>query len=268
MATHAIGDVQGCSETLRRLIARLDRKPADRLWFVGDLVNRGPSSLDVLRLVRDLGDAAVVVLGNHDLHLLAESLGVRPPSPGLRQVHEAPDRDELLSWLRRRPLLHRENGFLMLHAGLLPRWTPDDAQERAVQAEAVLQGEGGSGLLRDLYHPPAAGRGALDDGPGTPRLRRTLEALTRLRICDAEGRMDLGFTEEPSRIPEGFQPWFRVPGRRSAGETVVFGHWARLGLLREPGVLALDSGCVYGNELTAVRLDDGDVIQEPYAEPG
>jgi bis(5'-nucleosyl)-tetraphosphatase (symmetrical) len=267
MATYAIGDVQGCGATLRRLIARLSLDPVDRVWFVGDLVNRGPSSLDVLRQVRDLGDRAVVVLGNHDLHLLAESVGIGAPSAELREIHESPDRDELLAWLRGCPLLHREGDSLMIHAGLLPGWTAADAQERARQAESVLQGEEGAGLLRDLYYPPAAGRGELDDGPGTTRLRRTIEAQTRLRICDEQGRMNLGFKEGLDRIPDGFHPWFRAPGRRTVEMTVIFGHWARLGLVQEAGVLALDTGCVYGNLLTAVCLEDRRVIQEQYREP-
>lgn len=263
MSTYVIGDVQGCHGTLLRLVRRIrfDAKH-DRLWFVGDLVNRGAASLQVLRWVRDRADRATVVLGNHDLHLLARAAGVAAPRrrDTLADVLEAPDREELLAWLRARPLLHRQGDHLLVHAGLLPGWTAEVAAKRARAAERELRGGSGRSLLRSLDRgprPESAGRGAV----------HTLAVLTRMRACRPDGKMVDGFTGPVDEVPPGCHPWFRVPGRRSAGVTVVFGHWAMLGLVQEPGLIALDTGCVYGGPLTAVRLEDGALFQEPNAEP-
>jgi bis(5'-nucleosyl)-tetraphosphatase (symmetrical) len=252
MATYAIGDVQGCAATLERLLARCGFSPArDRLWLVGDLVNRGPGSLAVLRRVRDLGERAVAVLGNHDLHLLARAAGVAAARPGdtLDEVLGAPDRDELLAWLRARPLLHREGSWVLVHAGLLPAWTVDEAAAAARAAEALLRGPRAADVLARVKRHPA------------------LLALTRLRTCTADGTPSLSFKDHPRDAPPGFQPWFEVPGRRSESATIVFGHWAALGLHIAPGLYGLDTGCCWGHHLTALRLDDRTLLQEPVQDP-
>lgn len=255
MATYAVGDVQGCFATLERLLARVGFDPgADRLWLVGDLVNRGPRSLEVLRFARGLGDRAAVVLGNHDVHLLARAAGLarRKRFDTLDDVLAAPDRDELLGWLRARPLLHREAGHVMVHAGLLPGWTIDDAAARAREVEALLA----AGDLAPLLDRPRATPAAV-----------TLAAMTRLRVCTTDGEMEPKFKGPPEEAPAGTRPWFAVPGRKSAGTPIVFGHWATLGLRVRPGdFYALDSGCVWGGALTALRLDDGALFQEPAAD--
>jgi bis(5'-nucleosyl)-tetraphosphatase (symmetrical) len=261
LATYAVGDIQGCHRTLGRLLERLRFDPAgDRLWLVGDLVNRGPGSLDVLRWAKGLGTAATIVLGNHDLHLLARAAGVGIPRKRdtLDDVLAAPDVADLVDWLRRRPLLHREDPFVLVHAGLLPGWTVAEAERLAREGEAVLRGPGGEELLS-----------ALEEGRmgAAPAPAAAVSALTSLRLCDATGRPDDGFTGPPVAAPAGRVPWFAVPRRRSSGSTVVFGHWAALGLLNLPDLVALDTGCVWGGSLTAVRLDDRRVFQEPCAEP-
>jgi bis(5'-nucleosyl)-tetraphosphatase (symmetrical) len=266
VATFAIGDVQGCFRTLERLLSRLPfERGRDRLWLAGDLVNRGPRSLAVLRWARGLGDSLVTVLGNHDLHLVGRALGVRRKKPGdtLDEVLDAPDRDELVAWLRARPLLHREGERLLVHAGLQPAWTPDAAAELARDLEAVLQGPGAAALLAELSRR---------DLPGwRPRLsardRRAvaLQTFSLMRTCRSDGRLCRDYSGPPGGAPAGCAPWFEAP-RRSRDVTVVCGHWAALGFRREPGLLALDSGCVWGGALTAVRLEDGTVFQEPLAD--
>jgi bis(5'-nucleosyl)-tetraphosphatase (symmetrical) len=255
MSIYAIGDVQGCAASLHRLLDELPLDLSrDRLWFVGDLVNRGRASLQVLRTVRALGAAATAVLGNHDLHLLARAAGVAEARrrDTVEDVLSAPDREELIPWLRSRPLLHREERFVLVHAGIPPRWTVEEAESRARAAEAVLRGPASARFLaaysRRAAEPPdrdEAGIRAAD-----------AYSLTNLRAVDADGAPVHGFKGPPSEAPEGCVPWFRAPARRSAGATVVFGHWAALGLLVEPRILALDSGCVWGGRLTAVRLAD------------
>ncbi len=261
MATWAIGDVQGCAAELEALLDRIGYSPArDRLWFVGDLVNRGPRSLDVLRLVAGLGDSAVVVLGNHDLHLLAAArgAGLRDGDESLAPVLAAPDRARLLDWLQSRRMLHHDPalGRVMIHAGLPPQWTLDSARGCAADLEQVLQGEASGAFFARMYgNQPDLWR---DDLEGMDRLRFTVNALTRLRACDAEGRMLLKLKGPVARLPTGTMPWFRVPGRRSAGHRVVCGHWSALGYHDADGVLALDTGCVWGGTLTARRLDADD----------
>lgn len=255
MATYAIGDVHGCSRTLDALLAELPLDFArDRLWLVGDLVNRGPDSLGVLRWAREtaerMGERFVAVLGNHDLHLLARAAGVARPKrrDTLEELLAAPDRDELVAWLRERPLLHRDGETFLVHAGLLPEWSVEDAEALAREAEATLQGLEACRLLAAY----AASRGRAD---------RTLAVLTLLRAVDGEGRPCFDFTGPPEEAPAGLVPWFDAPGRRSAEAQAVFGHWAALGLRRASGVCALDSGCVWGGTLSAVRLDDGELWQ-------
>jgi bis(5''-nucleosyl)-tetraphosphatase (symmetrical) len=262
MSTYAIGDVQGCYEPLCRLLERMAFEPArDRLWFVGDLVNRGPESWHTLRFIRSLGKAAIVVLGNHDLHLLAIAEGVRKPhrDDTLDGILHAPDRDELLDWLRHRPLMHVAEGYAMVHAGLLPQWDISRALTLAGEVEAALRGEQRHELFLHMYgNSPAQWSDTLD---GYPRLRVIINAMTRLRMCTADGVMEFGHKTSPSDAPAGYVPWFDVPMRVSRGTPIICGHWAALGLLCRPDVLAIDTGCVWGRELTAVRLEDRQLFQ-------
>ncbi len=264
MSTYAIGDIQGCFLTLQKLLERLAFDPGrDRLWLVGDLVNRGPRSLEVLRWARGLGDRVVAVLGNHDLHLLARADGVARPRrrDSLEEVLKAPDREDLLDWLRHRPLLHRKGDLSLVHGGLDPSWTLEEAEGLAREAEAALRGPGGHEALSAVY----AGRPERWDGSatGTQRLQSILHIFTRIRVCRPDGRLDFAFKGEPEASPEGFLPWYEIPGRKSRGTTLVFGHWAALGLRLMPEALALDSGCAWGRELSALRLEDRAVFQQP-----
>lgn len=258
MAVYAIGDVQGCYGELIELLAQIEFDPDnDRLWFVGDLVNRGPASLEVLRFVKSLEDCAVTVLGNHDLHLLAIAAGTRDPGPGdtFHAILAAPDRDGLIDWLRRRPLLYHDAalGHTLIHAGLPPQWDLALAARCAGEAEAVLRSDGYTDFLRDMY----GGQPDLwsERLHGIDRLRFILNCYTRLRFCDAEGRIHLKEKGSPFGRSDGLTPWFDIPGRASAGLRLVFGHWSTLGRYHAPGIYALDSGCVWGGALTALRLD-------------
>lgn len=267
MATYVIGDVQGCHATLMRLVQRLRFDPeSDRLWFVGDLVNRGPQSLQVLRWVRDLGETATVVLGNHDLHLLALADGLRQahPQDTLQQVLDAPDRDELIHWLRHRPLLHRRPPYLMVHAGLLPCWTEELAAQAAQAVESALQGSEAAELLRWFQKGDAVVWN--DNLQPAERLRVSLAALTRLRTCTRDGRLCLEYAGPPAEAPDDCHPWFSLPGRRSHDTVVLFGHWSRLGLLQTPHAIGLDTGCLWGGTLSAIRLEDRQIFQEPAVE--
>jgi len=259
VATYAVGDVQGCCDELERLLDELSFDPRrDRLWLVGDLVNRGPRSLEVLRLVEGLGDAAVVVLGNHDLHLLALARGAiepRGPDATLGPVLAAPDRDRLLDWLQSRPVLHHDEllGVTLIHAGLPPQWDIALARRCARELEDALRGAHSARLFKAMYgNRPDVWR---DDLAGNDRLRFITNALTRLRVCDRDGRLLLKFKGPPTEIPAGAFPWFRTPGRRSQGSRIVCGHWSALGYMEEDGVLALDTGCVWGGSLSAQRID-------------
>ncbi len=259
MAVYAVGDVQGCAAEFDDLLGRLAFDPArDRLWLVGDLVNRGPHSLAVLRRVAALGDAAVVVLGNHDLHLLALARGHarwRDDDAGLRPVLDAPDGPRLLDWLQARPLLHHDEQLqaTLLHAGLPPQWDIALARGCAAELERALRGERSGELFGHMYgNQPDLWR---DDLEGVDRLRFITNAFTRLRACDGAGRLLLKLKGPPERLPPGAWPWFRVPGRRSAGARIVCGHWSALGYRDEAGVLALDTGCVWGGSLTGQRID-------------
>lgn len=261
MPTYAIGDIQGCHDSLLKLLEliRFDAA-ADRLWFVGDLVNRGPDSLAVLRFIRGLGDAAVCVLGNHDLHLLAlaEGHGRAHKGDTLDAVLAAPDRDELLAWLRHRKLACREGNWLMVHAGVLPGWTADAVMERAAEAEAVLRGPHYRDFFAQMYgNAPVAWDDALE---GVERLRVIVNAFTRLRYCSAEGAMEFHHKGAPGTQPAGWLPWFDVPGRKSADVTCIIGHWSTLGLVNRPQLVALDTGCLWGGKLTALRLEDRQAI--------
>lgn len=268
MATYAIGDVQGGYSHLRRLLDVCRFDPArDRLWLVGDLVNRGHESAQVLRFVKRLGSSALAVLGNHDLTLLAIHAGAIAPRARdtIRDVLDAPDRDELMGWLRARPLVHAEAPYLMVHAGLLPAWSPEQAVALSREVETVLQGEGFGEFCRRMYgNTPDRWDGALT---GYDRLRAIVNGMTRLRLCTLEGAMDFAYTGNLEHAPEGLIPWFEMPGRASEGTKVVFGHWAALGLRLRDDLLALDTGCLWGGRLTAVRLEDRKVFQVPCAQP-
>lgn len=263
MATYAVGDIQGCFDSLRRLLdlCRFD-SAADRLWLVGDLVNRGPQSLETLRFVKGLGEAALTVLGNHDLYLLmvAENgARKRGKDDTIQPILDAPDRDELLDWLRRRPLCHLEGGFCLVHAGLLPQWTAARARELAGEVEAALAGEAYRDFMANMWGSEPASWS--DDLSGWARLRVVVNAMTRMRFCSPAGIMDFHSKGEVADAPPGFLPWFEVPGRRSADSVIVAGHWSALGLRLSPNLLALDSGCLWGGHLTALRLEDRRVFQ-------
>lgn len=260
MAVYAIGDLQGCLDELQRLLERLDFDPThDRLWFTGDLVNRGPRSLETLRFVHGLGERAITVLGNHDLHLLARAVGAVDDRHGrdtLDAVLVAPDRGELLEWLRHRPLLHHdaELGYTLIHAGLPPHWDLAAARARAGEAEHALRGSQFPELMRHLYgNEPTRWR---EDLAGWDRLRFIINCFTRLRYCSDDGELALHEKGPPGTQPPPFRPWFTVPARASATARILFGHWSTLGPRAEPGVFPLDSGCVWGGQLTALRLDD------------
>jgi bis(5'-nucleosyl)-tetraphosphatase (symmetrical) len=259
MAVYAIGDIQGCYDELQALLAQLAFDPAqDRLWFAGDLVNRGPKSLETLRYVRELGDAAVTVLGNHDLHLIAAASGHAPKNDDhtLDAVLTAPDRDELIEWLCHRPLLHHDAtlGFTLLHAGLPPQWDLALAQACASEVEAVLRGPRRQEFLERMYgNKPRKWK---QDLAGIDRLRFITNCFTRMRFCDKKGRLDLKSKGAPGSQPPGQMPWFSVPGRASRDLNIVFGHWSTLGECNEPGVYPIDTGCLWGGTLTALRIDE------------
>ncbi|MGH8529282.1 MAG: symmetrical bis(5'-nucleosyl)-tetraphosphatase [Nevskiales bacterium] len=262
MSTYAIGDVQGCYDELRALLKKIRFNPnKDRLWFTGDLVSRGPQSLATLRFVKQLGKAAVVTLGNHDLHLLAFHAhpGIRrKPDPTLVQVLAAPDCTELMDWLRRRPLLHHDPalGFTLVHAGLPAPWSLTQARRCAREVQQQLRGPRYRRLLRQMYgNEPKRWSPGLR---GSQRLRFIINSFTRMRYCHADGALALDSKGPLGTQPADCLPWFALPGRRSAGGKIVFGHWSALGQVRWPehGVYGVDSGCVWGGALTALRLED------------
>lgn len=262
MAIYAIGDIQGCYDEFRQLLDAIRFDPAqDQLWLVGDLVNRGPGSLEVLRLVRSLGDSAITVLGNHDLHLVAVDAGIGQlhHSDTLDAVLNAPDRDELLHWLRQQKLAHLENGHLLVHAGVLPGWTAQEAVQLAHEVEVALRSDNYVDFLSHMYGNNP--QGWAEDLAGYKRLRVIVNAFTRLRICTPQGEMEFRFKGEVPNIPEGYLPWFEVPGRKSRDATVIFGHWSALGLMRRKNLIALDTGCLWGGPMTAIRLDDRRLFQ-------
>ncbi len=280
MALYCIGDIQGCDSALARLLDEVDFSASrDTVYLLGDLVNRGPESAAVLRRCMAQGDALRPLLGNHDLHLLAAAHGARKPSrkDTLEQVLKADDRDAMLGWLRQQPLMrthtHAGERLAMVHAGLLPAWSVDEALALAGEVQEVLRGPGLSDFLHQMY-----GNGSDRWDPaltGMDRLRTIVNAMTRLRFCSAGGVMDFESTESAGEAPEGLMPWFDVPGRRAAGTLVAFGHWSTLGLLDRSDTLALDTGCVWGGCLSAVRfgatLADRELLQvhcEQSQQPG
>lgn len=273
MATYAIGDLQGCYPELQRLLERIAFDPArDRLWFCGDLVNRGGQSLDVLRLLYSLREQCVITLGNHDLSLLA--IAERPReaqsrvNPELRGVLFADDSDELMAWLRTQKLLHHDDtlGWTMIHASLAPQWTLHQAKRIAREVERVLAGEQHARLLKNLFgNRPATWSSRLQ---GVERQRAAINMFTRMRYCDVRGRIDFDAKGVPGTQKAGLYPWFEVPGMRRRDTRIVCGHWSALGRFAGLGIHALDTGCVWGGTLTALRLDTPDLeyIQVP-AEP-
>ena len=258
MAIYAIGDVQGCYDELRRLLERIEFDPTrDRLWFAGDLVNRGPQSLEVLRYVKSLGDRAVTVLGNHDLHLLALSQGNQRHyrHGSLEAILQAPDRHDLLDWLRHRPLMyhHEKRGYCLLHAGLPPQWDIPTALRLARELETTLQGTGFHAFCHGMYgNEPSRWSEGLR---GMDRLRFITNCFTRLRFCDAEGRIKLKHKGPPGSQRKGRIPWFEHPQRATSGQRIVFGHWSTLGYVARHNAWALDTGCLWGGALTLLRLD-------------
>jgi len=259
----AIGDLQGCCHALDQLLAHPDiaAEPNAQLWFAGDLINRGPCSLATLRRVMALGDRAITVLGNHDLHLLALAAGVVRARKGdtLAEILDAPDAKQLINWLRKRPLAHHRNNHLLVHAGVLPSWTKSQVLDYASEVQAVLRGSNWKKFMHRMYgNEPAAWR---DDLTGPDRLRVIVNALTRMRFCSVDGVMEFEGKESASHAPFGFMPWFAVPERKTADTTIIFGHWSTLGLIQRPDLLSLDTGCIWGGQLTAVRLHDRKTVQ-------
>ncbi|HRO52239.1 MAG TPA: symmetrical bis(5'-nucleosyl)-tetraphosphatase [Alicycliphilus sp.] len=259
MALYCAGDIQGCSDAFERLLSVIGFSPSrDTIYLLGDLVNRGPASAAVLRRCMQMGDSVRALLGNHDLHLLATAHGVRPPSrrDTLDGILQASDRGAMLDWLRQQPLARQvEHGgepLLLVHAGVLPQWSADDVLALAREVQAQLSGPGLAEFLRRMYgnHPDLWDAGL----QGADRLRIIVNALTRLRFCTPEGRMDFDSTESSAQAPEGLVPWFDAPGRRTRGTLIAFGHWSTLGWISRPDILGLDTGCVWGGALSAVRF--------------
>lgn len=262
MSLYCIGDLQGCLLPFERLLAQIDFSPSrDTLFMLGDLVNRGPDSLGVLRCLTALGDSAQCLLGNHDLHLLALWQGVRQPSrrDTAQDVLTAPDSDALLDWLRHRPMAIQSDGWLMVHAGVLPQWSVAQTMALAAEVERALRGPGLKAFLNEMYgNLPAQWHESLH---GADRLRVVVNALTRLRFCTPEGVMDFSSSESAAKAPAGQLPWFDVPGRLTHDTPIAFGHWSTLaqdadGTRLRNNVLPLDTGCVWGGCLTAARLGD------------
>ncbi|GAB6039827.1 symmetrical bis(5'-nucleosyl)-tetraphosphatase [Endothiovibrio diazotrophicus] len=261
MALYVVGDLQGCLEPLKRLLDTVRFDPAaDTLWLTGDLINRGPHSLEALRFVKGMGRNALTVLGNHDLHLLAVAYGPHKlkKKDTLDAILEAHDRETLLRWLLHRPLLHFDEprNLTLVHAGVHPLWTLEQARVYAAELETVLRGDDAFEYFEEMYGD-TPGHWA-DSHGGIDRLRAITNAFTRMRMCDLQGHLDMKYKGAPGGQPAGWFPWFDHPGRRATDTHILFGHWAALGVHEGAGVTALDSGCVWGARLTALRLtDDG-----------
>ena len=259
MSLLVIGDLQGCDDSLQQLLAIAP--PADRLLFLGDLVNRGPQSLAALRRVRALGERAITVLGNHDLHLLAVAAGIRPQhhDDTLQEILDAPDAEALLDWVRTRPLAHYEQGALFVHAGLVPQWSAARTLELAREVQHELGGAHYRRFLASMYgNQPARWDDALS---GPDRLRCILNALTRLRYVSADGTMEFKLKQAPASAPPGWMPWFDHPQRASRDVPIVFGHWSTLGLMLREDAVCLDTGCLWGEALTAMSWPQRSVYQ-------
>lgn len=268
MAIFAIGDLQGCYSEFRQLLDQISFDPAkDRLWLVGDIVNRGPDSLSTLRLVKGLGDAALMVLGNHDLHLLMVDEGCAKlhRNDTLGAILAAPDRRELLDWLRHQRMLHVEGNYVMVHAGLLPSWSVAKASILAEIVENALRSNHFNELCLHMYgNQPDHWDEGLE---GYERLRVIINAMTRMRVCTPGGKMDFTHNGLVRDTPAGYLPWFEIPNRASQEATIICGHWSALGLRIQNNLIALDTGCLWGGALTAVRLEDRKIFQVPCAAP-
>ena len=262
MATYAIGDIQGCYHSFQQLLERIDFNfSRDRLWLVGDIINRGSGSLQTLRWIYQHQAAVTMVLGNHDLHALAVAEGFVSPHKHdtLQSILAAPDRMELLHWLRHQPMIHAADGYLMVHAGLLPQWDVGQALALGAEVESALRDEGYRDFLANMYgNQPAYWD---EDLRGMDRLRLITNAMTRLRACTVDGHMDFRFKGELADMPAGLMPWFEMPDRRSRDTNILFGHWSAMGLQRRPHLFALDSGCLWDGQLTAMRLQDRQIFQ-------
>lgn len=257
-----IGDVQGCNNALLRLLDHPDiaSDQQARFWFAGDLVNRGPNSLQTLRTIMSLGDRATCVLGNHDFHLLAIAAGIKKPgkSDTFHDILAAPDAAGIVDWVRHRPLMHCEHGHILVHAGILAPWSAQQAMELAGEVEAALRGPQWKSALKEIYgNEPTFWESGLDKGK---RLRVIVNAMTRMRMCTPQGRMNFSYKQAPGG-DSGLVPWFDVPGRVIENETIVFGHWSTLGLMIRPDAICLDTGCVWGRQLTALRMHDHKLVQ-------
>ena len=259
MANYAVGDIQGCLSHLQRLLEKASFSTSDRLWFAGDLVNRGPESLETLRFVKQLGQQASVVLGNHDLHLLACHFGIRKPTrkDTFNEILAAEDRHELMAWLIQQPLFHRDKqlGFSMVHAGIPPNWDIDSAHEKAKEVEAALRSDSPLDFFENMYgNQPDIWHEKLE---GAVRRRVITNYFTRMRFCDAHGRLEFKSKCSPDEAPAGYLPWYAHPEHKCATDNVIFGHWAAmLGKTQRENFIGLDTGCVWGGELTMMRLED------------
>lgn len=262
MATFAIGDLQGCYREFRELLDLIHFDSAkDKLWLVGDIVNRGPDSLSVLRFVKALKESLIMVLGNHDLHLLMVAAGCAKlhRNDTLQDILDAPDKDELLHWLRQQKLLHVDGNYVMVHAGLLPSWTVAQASVLANLVETTLRGGNFNELCAYMYgNQPDHWEDSLQ---GYERLRVVINAMTRMRVCTPEGKMDFSHKGLVQDTPAGYLPWFDTPNRASREATIICGHWSALGLQIRNNLIALDTGCLWGGSLTAIRLEDRQVFQ-------
>ena len=269
MSTYAIGDLQGCFASLQVLLTKIKfDRVHDRLWLVGDLVNRGPGSLECLRFVRSLGTRATVVLGNHDLHLLAVAEGISKigKRDTIQPILDAPDRDDLLDWLRHQKLLHVDESYVMVHAGLLPQWSLTQALALAGEVEVLLQGPDHRTFLKNMYgNEPNLWADTLT---GSARHRLVTNAMTRMRVLGDNNELDLEFKGELAKIPVGLVPWFTKRHSSFADKTILAGHWSALGLHVTSKFIGLDSGCAWGRQLTALRLEDRAIFQVECAEAG
>lgn len=262
MSNYCIGDVQGCYTELTALLTQIEFDPSqDYLWFTGDLVNRGPESLETLRFIKSLGDRAIVILGNHDMHMLAVASKEREykKQDTFKDVLEAPDCEELCAWLRQQRLLYHDAklGYTMVHAGLAPQWDLAKAKQCAAEVEKALRGKQYAEFFAHMYRDHC--NNWHDDLTGWKRLRTITNYFTRMRFCKSDGELELSIKGTPENPPPGFLPWFKVPDRRNKDLKIIFGHWAALnGKTDTPNVFALDTGCAWGNSLTAMRLEDGE----------
>ncbi|WP_295626702.1 symmetrical bis(5'-nucleosyl)-tetraphosphatase [uncultured Nitrosomonas sp.] len=267
MATYAMGDLQGCFADFQRLIDLIRFDPAqDKLWLVGDIVNRGPDSLPLLRYIKQAGDTILMILGNHDLHLLTVAAGKtkKYSNDTIQPILDAPDREELLHWLRHQKLFHSEGQYAMVHAGLLPSWSISQAKQLAREVENALQQDNSQELFSSMYgNEPDYWQ---DEWTDYMRLRIIINAMTRMRVCTLEGKMNFTYKGNLQSIPSGYFPWFNVPHRASQDSTIICGHWSALGLHMTDNLIALDTGCVWGGQLTAIRLEDRKVFQLPCAQ--